>query len=113
MTTLKTSAATFKNNQSINLSTFWTKYIAYADHQKTQHLLWWLISLLIHCLLVPLSFLMSNLLNGPTSMILGISMILFFINVVGNMSGASTRFTILSFFVSLAVHIIMICSILV
>lgn len=109
MTTLKTTSTpdTSFGTTTLDLSILWEKYITFADQQKSQHILWWMISLMIHCILVPLTFLLAYTLNGPTGSILGISMILFFINVVANMGGASTRFTILAFFTSLVVHIIL------
>ena len=116
MATLKTTSSlksSIDYSLSLNQDTLWTKYIRFADLQKSQHIIWWLVSLLLHCLLVPFIFLLSVALNGPTTLILGVSMVLFFVNVVANMSGASTRLTILAFFGSLALHIIMAVALLV
>ena len=110
MATLKTTSSVKSSvdyNLTLNNDTLWARYTKYADLQKSQHIIWWLVSLLLHCLLVPFIFLLSVALNGPTTLVLGVSMVLFFINVVANMSGASTRLTILAFFGSLALHIIM------
>ena len=112
MATIKSETAIHINTNTSDQSSIWYRYITYADKQQTSHIFWWLVSLLIHCLLVPFSFLFSTALNGPTGTILGISMILFFINVVGNMGGASTRFTILAFFISLAIHGLMAAAVL-
>lgn len=110
MATLKTTSSlkpSIDYSLSLNHDSLWTKYIKFADMQKSQHIIWWLVSLLLHCLLVPFIFLLSVALNGPTTLVLGASMVLFFINVVANMSGASTRLTILAFFGSLVLHIVM------
>lgn len=92
---------------------FWTKYLAYVDTQKPYSMGWWLLSLMLHgCILVPLTFLLVYSLNGPTLTFLGISMSLFFINVIANMGGAPFRFTFSSFLVSLALHAAMVLSVL-
>lgn len=85
----------------------WTKYLNFADSQKPNHLGWFLVSIIIHStILVPLTFILVYSLGGYVLPCLAVSMVMFFANIVANMSSASTRFTIFIFGLSLLIHAI-------
>lgn len=91
-----------KTAPSINL---WTKYLAFADGQTENRLAWFLVSIILHAtILVPLTFILVYSLNGYVIPCLAVSMIVFFANIVANMSGANTRSTIFLFGLSLLIH---------
>ncbi len=91
----------------------WDKYLAFVESQKPSAIGWWLGSLMLHgCILVPLTFLLVYSLGGPTLPFLFISMMLFFINVIANMGGAAFRFTFNSFILSIAIHLLMVITVL-
>ncbi|SDZ95154.1 hypothetical protein [Pedobacter hartonius] len=90
------------NHPTISL---WTKYITFADGQKENRLAWFLVSLILHAtVLVPLTFILVYSLGGYVIPCLATSMVIFFANIVANMSGANTRSTIFLFGLSLLVH---------
>jgi|GEM_PF-2164707 len=83
----------------------WAKFITFADSQKENRLAWFLVSLILHAtMLVPLTFILVYSLDGHVIPCLAVSMVIFFANIVANMSGANTRSTIFLFGLSLAVH---------
>jgi len=93
---------TLKSAQSPSL---WNTYLAFADEEKKNHLGWFLISMAIHStMLVPLTFVIVSSIGGHVVTYLAISMITFFLNIVVNMSGMSTRVTIGGFALSLIIH---------
>ncbi|RZK83038.1 MAG: hypothetical protein EOO92_00695 [Pedobacter sp.] len=82
-----------------------SSYYSFADQQKKNHLGWFLISILLHStLFVPLTFVIVYSLGGHVLPCLATSMIIFFANIVVNMSGMSTRVTIFTFALSILVH---------
>lgn len=86
-------------------TSLWSKYITFADGQKVNRLAWFLVSLILHAtVLVPLTFILVYSLEGHVIPCLAVSMIIFFANIVANMSGANTRSTIFLFGLSLLVH---------
>ena len=91
-------------NHSTSTS-LWTKYLNFADNQKPNHLGWFLVSIILHAtILVPLTFVLVYSLGGYVIPCLAVSMIIFFVNIVANMSSASTRVTIFVFGLSLLIH---------
>lgn len=88
-------------------SSLWTKYLNFADSQKPNHLGWFLVSIILHAtILVPLTFVIVYSLGGYVIPCLAASMLIFFANIVANMSSASTRVTIGVFGLSLLIHAI-------
>ena len=80
-------------------------YYSFADKQQENHLGWFLISIVLHAtLFVPLTFVIVYSLGGYVIPCLAASMIIFFANIVVNMSGMSTRVTIFTFGLSLFIH---------
>jgi len=101
MATLSLSKAS-SGNASVSL---WTKYLTFADGQTENRLGWFLVSIILHStILVPLTFIVVYSLGGYVVPFLAISMVLFFSNIVANMSGANTRVTIFLFGLSLFIH---------
>ena len=89
------------------------KYHSFVDFEKPRAVVWWLGSLMLHgCILVPLTFLLVYSLKGPTLPFLFISLALFFINVIANMGSSSFRFTFNSLVLSIAIHIVMVATVL-
>ena len=85
--------------------TLWSKYLSFADGQTENRLGWFLVSIILHAtVLVPLTFILVYSLNGYVIPCLAVSMIIFFANIVANMSGAVTRYTIFLFGLSLLIH---------
>ncbi|QNK61901.1 hypothetical protein H7F33_15245 [Pedobacter sp. PAMC26386] len=86
-------------------TSLWSKYLNFADTQQPNHLGWFLVSIVLHAtLLVPLTFVLVYSLDGYVLPCLAISMLVFFANIVANMSSASTRVTIGLFYFSLLIH---------
>lgn len=91
----------------------WERYVSFVDSQKPFAIAWWLGSLMIHgCILVPVTFLLAYTFDGPTTSFLFMSMCLFFINVIANMGSAAFRFTFNSFMISIAIHLLMVFTVL-
>jgi uncharacterized membrane protein len=87
-----------------------TNYLSFVDSQSEYSLAWWIGSLTLQSMILPLTFLFIYTWNGPVVPFLGISMVCFFANVIANMGGASFRFRFNSFLISLLVHAAMIVS---
>ena len=85
------------------------KFNAFADSQKSNQTLWWLLSLMvIGGLALPLTFLLVYTLDGPVVPFLVLSMLSFFACIVSNMGGSGIRLNIGIFFFSAFLHIAMI-----
>lgn len=96
--------ATLTLNTAPSIS-LWSKYLNFADSQKPNHLGWFLVSIVLHAtILVPLTFVLVYSLDGYVIPCLAVSMLIFFANIVANMSSASTRVTIGVFYLSLLIH---------
>ncbi|MCD0489239.1 hypothetical protein LPB86_13445 [Pedobacter sp. MC2016-14] len=103
MATLTITTAT--NSVTATPESLWTKYLNFADAQKPNHLVWFLFSIVLHAgALVPLTFIIVYVLGGAVLPSLAVSMLIFFANIVANMSSASTRVTIFLFGFSLMAH---------
>ena len=95
-----------KRQATVAQESLLTKYLNFADAQKPNHLVWFLFSIILHAgALVPLTFIIVSYLGGAVVPCLAISMIIFFANIVANMSSASTRITIFLFGFSLLAHV--------
>ena len=111
MATLKT---TFQQNwaqaevASNNNLSILNKLAVFADTQKPNHTLWFFLNLTIHgVFILPLPAVLIYYFGAPVA-ILGITMILFFVNIVANMGGAGIRTTLGLFAASIAIHALMI-----
>lgn len=95
-----------QGNQELNLL---QKFNTFADNQKSNQTLWWLLSLMIiGGLALPLTFLLVYSLGGPVVPFLTISMLSFFACIVSNMGGLGIRANIGIFIFSAIMHIAMI-----
>ena len=111
MATLKTTQAfdfPISEDASFQIPSLVKRYNDFADGQKSNHTGWFLISMLLHStIFVPLSFLLVYSLDGIILPFLVTSMGLFFANIIANMGGASTRFTIFILWLSVIAHVLM------
>ncbi|RYU87290.1 hypothetical protein EWM62_16390 [Mucilaginibacter terrigena] len=82
-------------------------YLKYADSQKGNHTLWWFVNLMVHGnLVLAVPAVLIYYYHAPV-IILGITVIGFFGNLVANMCGAGIRVTLTAFFASLLINMAM------
>ena len=82
-------------------------YLKYADSQKDNRTMWWFVNLVVHGnLVLAVPAILIYYYNAPV-IILGVTVIGFFINLVANMGGANIRVTLTAFFLSLFVNLTM------
>ncbi|MDR6943765.1 hypothetical protein [Mucilaginibacter pocheonensis] len=85
-----------------------TAYLKFTDSQKDKRTLWWFVNLMVHgnlVLAIPATLIYYY--NAPV-IILGVTVSLFFANLVVNMCGCNIRVTLTTFFVSLFTNISMV-----
>lgn len=86
----------------------YSSYLAYADRQQKNHLLWFFMALMFHGVFFLASpAILIGFFNAPV-IVLAITIINFFGNLVANMSGAGIRTTLTLFYLGLVVNILMI-----
>lgn len=112
MATLKTTAPaiwTAPEHISFDASFIIKKYNAFADSQKSNHTLWFLLSLMIHgVFLVPMIGVLTYFYTGAAGpAFLAISLICFFTSLIANMGGSGIRTTLICFAASAAIHFTM------
>jgi len=112
MATLKTTApATWTTTEpaTFDASFIGTKYTTFADNQKSNHTLWFLLSLMIHgVFLVPMIGILTYFYTGAAApFFLATSLICFFTSLIANMGGSGIRTTLLCFAGSAFVHFAM------
>ncbi|WP_158826780.1 hypothetical protein [Mucilaginibacter lacusdianchii] len=112
MATLKTIApATWtiqEQEVTYNNVSLWTRFIQFADTQKGNRTLWFFINLMIHgVFFLPLPAVLMYYYDAPVG-VLAITMACFFANLIANMGGAGIRTTLMLFFASVAIHVLMI-----
>ncbi|RCH55446.1 hypothetical protein DJ568_06005 [Mucilaginibacter hurinus] len=109
MATIKALAPThFTTDYNVKATPgLYTKFIEFADKQSTNHTLWFFIVLMVHgVLILPMPAVLMYYFDAP-AWVLGITMPVFFINIIANMAGGSTRTTISLFGTSVVLHIIL------
>jgi len=111
MATIKTTfpqswaQAEVTNNNSLSI---WSKLVAFADTQKSNHTLWFFINLTLHgVFILPLPVVLIYYF-GASVAVLGVTMIVFFVNIVANMGGSGIRTTLGLFAASIIIHILMV-----
>ncbi len=93
------------SNNNLNI---WSKLAAFADTQKPNRTLWFFLNLTVHgVFILPLPVVLIYYFGAPVA-ILGITMTLFFINIVANMGGSGIRTTLGLFAASIAIHLLMV-----
>lgn len=87
--------------------TFWDRYTNFTNGQAKNRTAWFVVSLLAQgVLFLPIPALLLYYFNAPI-FVLGISLSLFFANIIAGMGGSGIRAMISLFAISIAVHIIM------
>lgn len=109
MATLNTTAAwTITPAAAETKTTLWSKIVDFATNQKQNHTLWFFLTLVIHGVLVlPVPAMLIYYFNGP-EVILAITMVCFFVNIIANMGGAGIKTTLAVFAGSVLIHLAMI-----
>lgn len=83
-------------------------YLCYADTQKQNHLLWFFMTLMVHGVFFLASpAILIGFFNAPL-IVLAITIINFFINLIANMGGAGIRTTLTLFYIGLVINLTMI-----
>jgi len=83
-------------------------YLDFTDGQKEKHLFWWLINLVVHANLVLFIPPLLIFYCGAPVMVLAVTVLAFFANVVVNMGGACIRVTLSTFIGSLLINLSMV-----
>lgn len=117
MATLKTinpTIWTVPQTVTLDASFITKKFNQFADSQKSSHTLWWLLSLMIHgIVLIPLAWVLIYFYNGPMVVFLTTSLLCFFTSIVLNMGGSGIRTTLLCFAISIFLHLAMVVYVLI
>ncbi|MGI4021577.1 MAG: hypothetical protein ACRYFA_08740 [Janthinobacterium lividum] len=117
MATLKTTVLApwiTPEHTSFDASFITKKYNTFADSQKANHTLWFLISLMIHgIVLIPMAWALVFFFNGPAALFMATSLICFFTSIIANMGGSGIRSTLLVFSISLFLHAAMVAYVLI
>ncbi|MDT3401467.1 hypothetical protein [Mucilaginibacter terrae] len=111
MATLKTTAPATWNvatdYTAQNNITLWAKFTQFADSQKGKHVQWFFIVLMVHgVFFLPLPAVLMYYYNAP-AIVLAVTMVSFFANLIATMGGAGIRTALLFFAASIAIHIFM------
>jgi len=85
----------------------WTKWLNYTDTQAKYRTLWFMFSLVLQgvCFL-PVPAVLMYYYNAPL-VVLGITMTLFFANVIAGMGGSGIRIMLTLFAASVLIHLVM------
>ncbi|MES2276263.1 MAG: hypothetical protein V4592_09580 [Bacteroidota bacterium] len=91
----------------LNNTNIWTKWLALTDSQVPSKTLWYMVSLIAQgVLFLPLPAALIYYYNAPV-MILAITLILYFANIIAGMGGSNIRVTLTLFAASIIIHILM------
>lgn len=90
-----------------NRVTLWSKFSQFADMQKGNRTLWFFINLMVHgVVFLPLPAVLMYYYDANI-VVLAVTMGCFFTNLIANMGGAGIRTTMLLFFASIVIHLVM------
>jgi hypothetical protein len=90
-----------------NKDNSWNKFIDFADSQSKNRTGWFLLSLMVQGILfLPIPAVLMFYFNAPI-VVLAITMVLFFANVIAGMGGSSIRVLISLFALSTIIHFLM------
>jgi len=93
--------------QEKTTANLWTKWLAFTAGQEEYKTLWFYVSLVAQgVLILPVPAVLMFYFNAPI-VVLIITMVLFFANIIAGMGGYGTRVLISLFALSLVVHLIM------
>ncbi|HEY0244387.1 MAG TPA: hypothetical protein VGC01_02395 [Mucilaginibacter sp.] len=94
--------STTKTHKSI-----WAQWMALADAQAKNQTLWFLFSLVFQgVLFLPVPALLIFYYHAPL-VVLGITMVLFFANIIAGMGGSGIRVMLSLFVASVIIHLVM------
>ena len=109
MATLKLNAPHWKAETADqkNNTTLWNRWMMIADSQAPNKTMWFLVSLIAQgVFFLPIPAALMYYYNAPI-IVLAITMILFFANIIAGMGGSGIR-TVLAFFaISVLLHLVM------
>jgi hypothetical protein len=108
MATIKIqSKAAWTNEQATTNLNILTKWLTLIDSQAERKTMWFMISLVFQgVFFLPLPAMLIYYFNAPT-IILAITLGLFFANIITGMSGSGIRTTLNLFAISVAVHLLL------
>lgn len=107
-TSINTHAAWTQVAATDKKATLWNRFIDFVSGQQQNHTLWFFIILMVNGVLVlPVPAVLIYYFNAPV-WVLGVTMLSFFANLIVNMGGESAKTTLIFFFGSLAIHLVMI-----
>lgn len=99
--------AQWSSHRRIAHSSLLNTWLARLDKQQDSKTLWYIVSMIAQgVLFLPVPAVLIYYFNAPL-FLLPITLILFFGNIIGGMSGAGIRFLVLLFLTSVLVHITM------
>ncbi|GAB3929917.1 hypothetical protein [Mucilaginibacter myungsuensis] len=102
MATITSAPATWAKPETQKTANLWNKFMAFADTQNKNRTLWFLVSLVSQgVLFLPIPAVLIFYFDAP-ELILAVTLILFFLNVVAGMGGSSIR-TMLTLFATSAI----------
>jgi len=112
MATLKTLTtanwAVDNNNTNTQHLTLKERFNLFADSQKDRHTVWFMASLIfMGVMILPIPAVLMYYFNAPI-LVLGVTMVCFFANIIANMGGEGIRTTIFLFAACVAIHLVMI-----
>lgn len=106
-TSINTSAQWVHEERQTNKITFLNKWLNYADTQAKNQTLWFLLSLVLQGILfLPVPAVLIYYYQAPV-LVLGVTLLLFFANVIAGMGGSGIRVTLTFFAISVVVNLIM------
>jgi hypothetical protein len=109
MVTLKLNAPQWaaETEAQKNNTNLWNKWLVIADSQTPNKTMWFLVSLIAQgVLFLPIPAALMYYYNAPI-IVLAVTMILFFANIIASMGGSGIR-TVLAFFaISVLLHLLM------
>ena len=96
--------ATQKQKNTINI---YNKLLAFADGQAQSKTLWYMVSMIAQgVLFLPIPAVLIYYFNAPI-MVLAVTLILFFANIIAGMGGEGIRMLMALFALSVFVHLVM------
>lgn len=94
MTTITRNVLTAKSNRQETKvrKALWTKYLDYAESKSNEGILWYLkVIIAIPCVFMVLSIMAMSMITPNFIWFIGVSMALFFANVIAHIGGATSR----------------------
>jgi hypothetical protein len=109
MATIKIQSKTHWAEEATQETTtsIWAKWLTVIDKEAERKTLWFMVSLIVQgVLFLPLPAVLIYYFNAPT-LILAVTLGLFFANIITGMSGSGIRTTLNLFAISFVAHLLM------